>query len=192
MTFSLTFKKKIAGVLSGALVASTIATPVASADELDEQIRGPLTLADAMYYDAHSDQIRLDEGRIDHDRVTNDEIQRVEAGLEKLTDEQIDAVLADNDLDPDQTRQSDDSGVSFRIAPVIIWGGVAILGILTGGGLIFYAIYTTHEEKKQLIDKCYSNGGTPAIDSKDSSGVEGTTDSGAAKHAGGYRFECQK
>lgn len=75
---------------------------------------------------------------------------------------------------------------------MIIWGGVAALGILAGGGLIFYAMYSSHEEKQTLINRCYDKGGNPVVDSRDSAGVEGTTDSGAAKHSGGYRFECQK
>lgn len=69
---------------------------------------------------------------------------------------------------------------------------MALKGILAGGEAIFYAMYSSYAEKQMLIDPCYDNGGTPVIDSRDSSGVEGTTDSGAAKHAGGYRFECQK
>ncbi|WP_227659016.1 MULTISPECIES: hypothetical protein [unclassified Corynebacterium] len=63
----------------------------------------------------------------------------------------------------------------------IIWGGVAILGMLTDGGLIFYSMYTSHEEKQNLVNRCSDSGGKPIIDSRDSVGVEGTTDSGAAK-----------
>lgn len=74
-------------------------------------------------------------------------------------------------------RKPDKSDTEFRIALAIIWGGAAILGILTGGGLIFYSMHTSHAEKQNLINQFYDNGGN--------------TDSGAAKHAGGYRFECQ-
>ena len=58
--------------------------------------------------------------------------------------------------------------------------------------MIHYSMYTTHAEKQNLINQCYQNGGSPVVDSRDSAGVEGTTDSGAAKNEGGYRFECQK
>jgi len=49
-----------------------------------------------------------------------------------------------------------------------------------------------HSRLAALINQCSNNGGTPSIDSRDSAGVNGATDSGAAKKAGGYRFECQK
>ncbi|WP_246819238.1 chromosome partitioning protein ParB [Corynebacterium sp. HMSC04H06] len=194
MTFPFNPKKGIASALAAAMVTTGAAAPAAQANELDSNIQGPLVLAEAMYYDAGEDEIRLDEGKIDHDRVTAEEVDQVEAGLADLTDEQIDQVLIDNGYEPDEMRDSDsdNSGVSFRIAPAIIWGGVAILGILTGGGLIFYSMYTTHAEKQNLINQCYQNGGNPVVDSRDSAGVEGTTDSGAAKNEGGYRFECQK
>ena len=182
----------LAAALTAALVTTAVAVPSAHAREVDPQIRGPLVLAEAMYFDAGTDEIRLDERSIDSSRVTEAEVDTVRRGLTQLTDEQIDEVLIDNGMDPDEVRQTVEPGVSLRIAPAIIWGGVAILGILAGGGLIFYAMYTSHAEKQNLINRCYDNGGTPVIDSRDSAGIEGTTDSGAAKREGGYRFECQK
>src|SRR5699024_12695194 len=101
-------------------------------------------------------------------------------------------VIVEQGCDPHHVRGLNPSVIIAMIATAVMCGGVALMSILTGGGLIFYAMYTTHSEKQSLIDQCYDNGGTPVIDSRNSSGVEGTTDSGAAKTAGGYRFECQK
>lgn len=192
MTVSSNMKKNLAGVLAAALATAGTVAPAAQAQELDPDVQGPLALSEAVYYDAGADEFRLNEGKIDHDRVTAAEVDTAESELADLSDEQIDQVIADNGYDPEQMRQPDNSGIAPRIAPAVIWGGVALIGILAGGGLIFYAIYTTHAEKQNLINQCYDNGGTPVIDSRDSAGVEGTTDSGAAKQSGGYRFECQK
>lgn len=192
MKFTSKLRNNLAGVLSAVLVTSAAATPVVQASESDVSVQGPLSLAEVMYYDSGADEIRLIENQIDYDRVTKAEVDQIKSGLTDLSDEQIDQVLAENGYDPAEMRQSNNSGTSFRIAPAVIWGGVAILGILTGGGLIFYATYTSHEEKQNLVNKCYENGGTPVVDSRDSTGVEGSPDSGAAQKEGGYRFECQK
>lgn len=173
-------------------LSQIVSTPVVQAHELDPQIQGPLVLAEAMYYDAGADEVRLDEGKIDHDRVTAAEVNGVQAGLANLSDEQIDQVLADNGYESEDMRQPHDMGFPSGSHPQSSGGGVAVLGILAGGGLIFYAMYTSHSEKQNLVNQCYDNGGTPVIDSRDSAGVKGTTDSGAAKQEGGYRFECQK
>lgn len=192
MPFSARAKNGVASVLATILVSTATTVPLAIAEDYSPQIHGSLVLADSMFYDPSSDKVRLDESRIDYRRVNQAEIDQVRTGLENLTDQQINQVLADNNYDPATLRKSDDSGASVRIAPAVIWGGVAILGILAGGGLIFYAMYTSHEEKQNLINQCYDNGGRPVIDSRDSAGIEGTTNSGAAEQAGGYRFECQK
>ncbi|CCE54339.1 MAG: chromosome partitioning protein ParB [Corynebacterium sp.] len=192
MTVSSNLRKSLAGMLAATLVTAGTVAPAAQAQESDPDVQGPMALAEAVYYDEGADEFRLNEAKIDHDRVTAAEIDTAESELAGLSDEQIDQVIADNGYDPEQMRQPDSTQITPQIAPAIIWGGVALIGILTGGGLIFYAMYTSHAEKQNLIDQCYDNGGSPVIDSRDSSGVEGTTDSGAAKHAGGYRFECQK
>ncbi|MDO4928134.1 MAG: chromosome partitioning protein ParB [Corynebacterium sp.] len=185
-------RNSLASVLTGALVMTSAMTVTAYGAELDPNIKGSLVLAETMYFDAATDQIRLDEGRIDYDRVTEFEVEQVRLGLESLSDEQIDEVLLDNGYDPAEIRQSNQSEFSVRAAPVVIWGGAAIIGILTGGGLIFYSQYSSNEEKRNLIDKCHEQGGSPVIDTRDSAGLEGSTDSISAKREGGYRFECQK
>ena len=153
-------------------------SPLAQAHEQHQNphIKGPLVLAESMYYDALADEIRLDTRVLDYERVTPAEVGLIRSGLEKPSD---------NGYNPKELRESTNSGVSFRIAPAIIWGGVAILGIITGGGLIFYAMYTSHAEKQNPIHQCYANGGNPVVDCRDSAGVEGTTDSGAASREGG-------
>lgn len=174
-----------------ALIATGV-VPAAQADEPNPEIHGPLVLANATIYDPSSDEIRIDRSKVDHTQVSDATLNKVETGLKTVPDETVNEVLKDNGLDPEETRNQGDSDVSIRIAPAIIWGGAAIPGIIAGGGLIFYAMYTTHEEKMQLVNRCYDEGGTPVVSSQDSAGVEGTTDSGAAQKAGGYRFECQK
>lgn len=189
-------KRSIAAISSSILLAigttTAVVSPAVQAHDLDSNIQGPLVLTEAIYYDAEADELRLSEDQIDYSRVTESEVDQARSGLANLSDDEVNQILDENGYDSEVNRLSDNSGVSFRIAPAVIWGGVALLGILTGGGLIFYSTYTTHQEKKELIDKCHENGGNPVIDSRDNTGLEGSPDSFSASKEGGYRFECQK
>ena len=66
----------------------------------------------------------------------------------------------------DAYKKSEDE-VTTMVAPVIVWGGVVILGIFTGAALYFSSKYMTHVEKQNLINRCYDMGGTPSLDSGD-------------------------
>lgn len=192
MTSAINARRHLATALTAVLVATT---PVAHADPaegVNPQIHGVLALAEATYYAPGADEIRLAEDRIDHSRVTEAEVDQARAGLENLTDDQINQVLVDNGYDPQEIRNSANGPGTSRVAPIIIWGGLALIGVLVGGGLIFHAQYNSHEEKKSLVEECLKHGGQPVLDSKDAAGLEGTTDSVAAQQEGGYRFECQK
>lgn len=50
--------------------------------------------------------------------------------------------------------------------------------------MIFYSQYSSNEEKRNLIDKCHEQGGSPVIDTRDSARLEGSTDSISAKREG--------
>ena len=111
--------------------------------------------------------------------------------LGAFTDEEIDKVLLQNGYDLKETKVSGEDVATTNVAPVVWLSGAAIATLVTGA-LIFSAMYFNHKEKQNLIDKCYENDGYPEVDSRNEAGVEGTTDSAAADHAGGYKFECKK
>ena len=63
---------------------------------------------------------------------------------------------------------------------------------MVAGALIFTATYFNHQEKMKLIDECGRASGYPEVDSRDSGGVDGTTNAYEAQAAGGYNFKCRK
>lgn len=143
-------------------------------------------ILNGVYYDTSIGELIFEEeeGKEFYDFNSN-EISDIENKLAKIPKENIESVIK-NSSDMDS-----EPGIQPQIAP-LIWGGIAVVGILVGGGLIFSSMYFSHKEKTQLIDRCYDEGGTPDVESKDSAGVSGKTNSGAAKQNGGYKFECVK
>ena len=54
-------------------------------------------------------------------------------------------------------------------------------------------MYFNHQEKMKLIDECgRASSGYPEVESRDSGGVDGTTNAYEAQAAGGYKFKCRK
>ncbi|WP_411346251.1 hypothetical protein ACE3MZ_09815 [Paenibacillus sp. WLX1005] len=110
--------------------------------------------------------------------------------LNSLTPEETNDLLQAYGVDVSTTNATDGNVVTPQIAP-IIWIGIIAIGVIAGG-VIFSALYFNHQQKMTLINRCYDEGGTPKIDSRDQSGLNGTTNSGAAEGANGYKFECIK
>ncbi len=111
--------------------------------------------------------------------------------LKELTPEQTKELLTAYGIDiHTQDSPKTSGGISVQIAP-IIWIGIIAIGVIAGG-VIFTALYFNHQQKMTLINRCYDEGGSPRLDSRDSSGMNGTTNSGAASAANGYKFECIK
>ena len=116
---------------------------------------------------------------------TADELEYIQSTLDILTDEQIQLVI-------DSSTTVSEGDVNARVAPVIVWGGIAILGMFTGAALYFSSKYMTYKEKQNLINQCYNVGGTPSIDSGDTGGLHGEPKKAWWKITSTYSFECVK
>ncbi|MDO5032127.1 chromosome partitioning protein ParB [Corynebacterium sp.] len=156
-------------------------------------------LAGALAFDPATQKIIVDEAALDENGVdlTASEIASINAELAQLEQSEVERALEESGQDPEKVAAPEmEEGIGLRAAPAVIpiaWKvGIAIIGILTAGALIFTAKYFSHKEKMTLINKCYDNSGYPVVDSRDKGGVEGTTDSAKANSAGGYKFECRK
>lgn len=79
------------------------------------------------------------------------------------------------------------------------FGVIAILagiGIVTAIGYFWWDKYLTYKIKQNLIDKCYSIGGSPVFDSRDDSGFKGDPKKNRNYYEisseGGYNFACER
>ena len=79
-----------------------------------------------------------------------------------------------------------------RVAPLIVWGGIAALGIFSGAALYFSSKYMNHLEKQNLINRCYDVGGTPSLDAGDTGCMGGAPKKAWGKISNSYSFECVK
>ena len=170
-----------------AVLASSLFSPVANAQATEDVNEA---IAKSTYYSVKDHEIVLNkkEALEKNPSVTKRDIREVEKFLRALTDEDIDQILLDNGYSLEEVKV--DSNLAH--ANIAWFVPVIIIAILAAGALIFTALYFNHKEKTNLINKCYANNGYPVIDSRDKSGVSGTTNSGSAKAANGYKFECRK
>jgi len=105
-----------------------------------------------------------------------------------LSPKDIEEIVLDNGYDVGTLNVDPDLGH----ASAITWVAVVLVAVLITGALIFTALYFSHKQKMNFINRCYNNRGYPKIDSRDKGGVKGTTNSGSASVAGGYKMECRK
>ncbi|MFB5660306.1 hypothetical protein [Alteribacillus sp. HJP-4] len=186
------------GLLIFAVVFSTFALSAGHAapaqpneKDMDEMMLNERdsALVKATFYNTETGTFELDEEIArEHYNFSDEALSSIKIAMEDISPEQAEQLMADANIDIYDTEEED--GASTQVAPALIWGGIAVIGILTGGALIFSSMYFNHQEKTQLIDRCYDEGGNPVVSNQDSAGVNGTTDSGAAERAGGYTFEC--
>lgn len=179
--------KLIVIILAFVLTFSSLFTPISNAQTIADKNEA---IATSTYYSVKKHEILLNEQEAlsKNPNLTNQELNQVNKYLKSLSDEDIDEILIENGYSLEEVKIDP----SLGHANIVWYVPVIIIGILVTGALIFTAKYFSHKEKMNLIDKCYDNGGYPVVDSRDRSGVNGTTSSAGAKSAGGYKFECRK
>ncbi|MGM0876786.1 MAG: chromosome partitioning protein ParB [Bacillota bacterium] len=179
--------KLITVLLVFALIFSSLLTPVTNAQALESKNEA---IANSTYYSVKNHEIVLNEieALSSNPNLEMKDFKEVKKFLKSLTDEDIDQILVANGYSLEEVKID----LDLAHANIVWFVPVIIIAILVTGALIFTALYFNHTEKQNLINKCYANKGYPVIDSRDSSGVNGTTNSGAAKAANGYKFECRK
>jgi hypothetical protein len=179
--------KQLIVLMVFALIFGNLLTPVANAQEAASANEA---IANSTYYSVKDHEIVLNkkEALDKNPNLAKKDIKEVQKFLKALTDEDIDQILLDNGYSLEEVKIDSD----LAHANIVWFVPVIIIAILAAGTLIFTALYFNHTQKQNLINKCYANKGYPVIDSRDSSGVNGTTSSGAAKSANGYKFECKK
>lgn len=179
--------KFILSIFSVILIFSTL---VASPTNAQEQISKTDAINSSTYYSIKDNKVVLNEQQAleKNSSLTSHEIQSVKNQLNNLTETEINKILIDNgyDLNEIKLTNTQDGHANW------IWLIPVVTGIVVAGGIIFSAMYFSHKEKMALINKCYSHKGRPVIDSRDKAGAKGTTNSGSASKAGGYKFECKK
>ena len=122
-------------------------------------------LEKSVYVNIHSRTAHIDkEKALGYYNFTDEELQSIQVVLDNLTDEQI-QVMIDNSQIPSE------DGMQAKVAPIIIWGGIAALGIFSGTALYFSSKYMNYKEKQNLVNRCYDVGGTPVIESGDTGGI---------------------
>lgn len=179
--------KSIVLAIALLLALNSLFAPMASAQTVADKDEA---ISTSTYYSVKKHEIVLNkqEALSKNPNLTNQEIQEVRKVLKSLSSEDIDQILVDNGYSLDEVKIDPE----LAHANIVWFVPVIIIGILAAGAIIFTAKYFNHKEKTNLINKCYANGGYPVVDSRDSSGIKGTTSSGSASNAGGYKFECKK
>lgn len=171
-----------------ALVFSGLATPISKSEAAGNSTDA---ISQSTYYSVKEHKIVLNEQEVlsINPAVETQYIEEVKTRLAALTNEEVDQILLANGFVLEEVKIDTDLAHANIVWYIPVLIGMAILAT---GALIFTALYFNHKEKTNLINKCYANGGYPVIDSRDKSGVKGTTNSGSAKAANGYKFECRK
>lgn len=143
-------------------------------------------LEKSIYVNLQSRTAHIDkEKALSYYNFTEEELQFIQITLDSLSDDQIQLVI-------DHSNASSEGGIQTRIAPIIVWGGIAALGIFTGAALYFSSNYMNYKEKQNLVNRCYNVGGTPVIESGDTGGVHGAPKKAWWKISNTYTFECVK
>lgn len=145
-------------------------------------------IASGIFYDPSSRTFILDEELVTQNiDISQEVLAGYQEKLNNISSDEAEAAMQSVGAD---VNQNDSGEVSTQVAPAIIYGGVAAFGLFLGAAVIFSALYFNHQQKMNLIDRCYDEGGTPQVDSADSAGLNGTKNSSASSSANGYEFEC--
>ena len=148
-------------------------------------------LSESLVYQSNTGKIVINQVKAKQlYSFSEQELKGYSAFLSSLTPDETHDLLKAYGVDVSTATPTEGNVVTPQIAP-IIWIGIIAIGVIAGG-VIFSALYFNHQQKMTLINRCYDEGGTPKIDSRDQSGLNGTTNSGAAEGANGYKFECIK
>ncbi|WYP27555.1 hypothetical protein NSQ54_05440 [Alkalihalobacillus sp. FSL W8-0930] len=176
-------------VMSAVLLVASLIFPTgqASAASSEEPLQFPPEALEALessvYVDTQSRTAHIDQEKaLELYSFTDEEFTLIQERLDQLSDDQIQEMI--NYATPDS------GDISTQVAPAIIWGGIAVIGIFTGAALYFSSKYMTHQEKQNLINRCYDMGGSPSIDSGDVGGMGGEPQKAWWKMSNEYSFEC--
>ncbi|MCE7791706.1 hypothetical protein K8O68_04585 [Salipaludibacillus sp. CUR1] len=91
------------------------------------------------------------EKALNYYEFNNDDLELIQNELDNLNDYQIQAMI-------DHATATSEGEMQPLVAPAIVWGGIAVLGIFTGTALYFSPKYLNHVEKQNLINRCYRYG----------------------------------
>ena len=172
------------------MVLTTFTSGVGLANDNSENLvfsaEGLKAIEKSVYVNTQSRTAHIDEEKaLDYYEFTAEELQYIQDTLDNLTDDQIQIMI-------DYSQVNSKGGSQIQVAPIIIWGGIALIGIFTGAALYFSSKYMTHQEKMSLINQCYAVGGTPSIESGDEGGLYGAPKKAWWKLSNTYDFECIK
>lgn len=126
---------------------------------------------------------------IDHDKAlsyynfTTQEFTMIQQQLNQLTEDQVIEII-------NYTLNNSEGEPHAKSVSIIIWVGIIVIGIVTSLALYFSSKYITHQEKQNLINRCYDAGGTPIIDSADLGGIGGAPEKAWWKISSSYKFQC--
>lgn len=176
-------------ILLTIVLAFTVSLNTVSATSVDPDFKDKYNaLEKSGFYNPETNKILLSEETAkSYYDFSNEELNVIKTHLANLTDKEISNILELNNIDPDAIDANTETAHANWV-----WLIPVGIGLILAGGIIFSAMYFSHKEKMTLINKCYDKGGSPKVSSKDKAGLNGTTNSGAAEQAGGYKFECVK
>lgn len=161
----------------------------ASTDYSNEYNQKENALSLALFYNTSTGKVFLDESiALSNYNFEQEELDFVKAYFNNLSVNDTTSLLKSQGLDVSIYQNKTKNVIVGRVAPIIIWAGVAIVGILTAGAVIFTSKYFNYKEKQNLVNKCYNAGGTPKLDTRDRTGVNGKVSSSSSA----YAFECIK
>ena len=183
--------KRVLSLICIFIMASTVFTPASglakgTSEDLVFSTAALEALERSVYVNTQSRTAHIDQEKASgYYNFTAEEFQTIQAVLDDLTDDQIQLMI-------DYSQANSKGGMQARVAPIIVWGGIAVLGIFTGAALYFSSKYMTYKEKQNLINRCYDMGGTPVIESGDTGGLHGEPKKAWWKISNTYTFECVK
>lgn len=167
---------------------STLFSPTA---EAQSNFSKKEALAYSVYYSVKDNILVLNEAEAleKNSNITESDIKEINKFLNSMTESDINNILEENGYNLEDVKLEN---TELAHANIVWFVPIVLIAILATGAIIFTSMYFSYKEKKNLVDKCYSNQGYPVIDSRDHTGIKGKTDGGAAKKAGGYKFTCKK
>lgn len=166
--------------------ASALAESEGDTNTLIFNEQGLAALDKSVYVDLTTNSAHVDkEKALYHYNFTDHQLNAVQSKLDNLTDEEIESMV-------NYSLSNSGDDLQTRVAPLIVWGGIAALGIFSGAALYFSSKYMNHLEKQNLINRCYDVGGTPSLDSGDTGGMGGAPKKAWWKISNSYSFECVK
>jgi|SRR5690625_2742015 len=182
-------RTKLLSLISVILMLTFILNPATSyadgSDAFDFDAEGLEALNKSIYVNSVTRTAHVDkEKALTYYSFTDEELNAVQYELDKLTDSEIQEMI-------NYTLDSDGEGQA-RSVSVVVWVGLAavILGIIASTAVYFSSKYMTYKEKQNLVNRCYDMGGTPVLDSGDTSDIGAAPEKAWWKISNTYTFQC--